>query len=1674
MGTLPPERQTIPERTRTPQELQASIEEAQAMLESGRTQEGKPIGKAKRETLNRQIREAKAQLATSKAHAPAADRNASVLDRLDEKGRESEKWLKDNGFFGGGGTLGANRFADPEAIYHLARVLAGDVARGIRTVQQAAEEMLRLLREQHGDAAKWLSEVTLKREINRQLRDYEQLLPAPAGEPVSPLAQAIKRQGDVHQRDSAVDRLRRAAKREKGVGAPQNKRTVLTDAKGEFVVGRVTDQDWIKRVQASLSSAELKNARGWYRDLEGFFAQYYGEAEAPRMALAWLLANQNESPSGAMRNVLRVRDQLAGRPKAGYKAAGLAEEKVRAALSGQDVTAGFGAKLSDFVDSAMQKTTRTFMGDDPRGGAPAVIDVWANRDVGKVDAPLLAYLTKRFGEKAVRGLVLDGDLISETDYEYGSQFYNGLVRYLDAQGFDGGNWRAEEAQAVGWVAMQRAMEKAPEFPEHLISKNSRRVSVGLDLGEGAPLRQSGVTTIPQEQADWLFKSLADRFDVKILRQHSGLGAYLSWTEPSTHLQVLGSPEAVQDFSDAVGYAAQQTEVIATRPLKSGNAYSLDLVQTNGRELAADAERADLYRDLRAAGAPAEMIEGFQPIETSSGQPGLRFLKFKGKWSQAQIERFEAAVRKVLESRDYVLESTHGPVELVSKSNDWKEQADGQTYLQGLTDRGRRADAEWLGDQLRPSFTARLQRAQTGDRGIAAEGRPEAGLQAPGGPTAERPAAAIAPEGTLERLVAAGTESQNWLHKNTGLNDVTRIVQPEYVYHMTRAIAGDVARGLISVHDAALQIYTRLKQQFGNLAGLTAREIETQIQSHIEAATGGMPLSPRGVPAVASGPVTLGSGLGAFEPLFTESLAQARDLAHKRAAAKAAMDKVATTPEQQHAGEEARYYFNSENDLWAARANQVFDTGKRKLVPETLRREAVGIYREFATRRAELLQFLHGDHQAMIDHHFRVSELAAGSRTREEAQRFYDAAIDRLDALRPAMRLALDWIDSGLPAAEAALNKTYTQYASEALSEGQRLKFLESRWTPEEYVPHLFHKTGTGLEAQPASVHSKPSAIRHFFGFGQRRSDPYPTMLHGVADGLVPKTMDPAAAFTIHASDFARTRATNLLEEYLVSWGLGKQGDQSNVPDGWERYSEDSEEFTKTHAYVDEAGGEPKIARTHLFGPRFMVRALEPLTSKNVTPTWRIPNTEISFAQVRARQRDLKQAILGLSAYHLLTENKMAFVAIGPTGMWKALGADRDSPEFHALEQDFIAQGGTTPIQGSVMEAYRGLNPGSIPTRGEILRAGVPGFNTVLAVGDKVTRFTFDNVQRKLKVTTYGLLKAAWKRDNPDADWTQTDKATRGIASFVNGTYGGLHWSNMGLTPGQVEVLRAFLLAPDWSLSNMVLAKYALDDLKLNPKELFDLSVHGENAKALAGTLTLKEARTKEAVQAKLARWFWIKQMIYGIALTAGLSYLFAGRLHPDLTNADVPWWSKRKLRALTSVYLGEDKDGNDVTQQVAFGGNASDAINLLGQVMEKGPAGVGTFTAGKAAPFTRLALHLATGRDGRGRLIADPRLDDAPKLGRYLGLIAADLTPIPLSIRSGAGSMFDALSEDGGAQLGSERFLNLAGPQATHVAPFGMKMTDKGLRADRTVDKEKASAWEQMLKNRPFPSRRAR
>ncbi|HTB10929.1 MAG TPA: DNA translocase FtsK [Bryobacteraceae bacterium] len=711
--------------------------------------------------------------------------------------------------------------------------------------------------------------------------------------------------------------------------------------------------------------------------------------------------------------------------------------------------------------------------------------------------------------------------------------------------------------------------------------------------------------------------------------------------------------------------------------------------------------------------------------------------------------------------------------------------------------------------------------------------------------------------------------------------------------------------------------------------------------------------------------TLGSGLGAFEPFFRDSIDEGKALLAKRQAAQAAMKATAGTPAERQSGEANRQWYTGERDWWQTRVNQAIDRSEKLFTPDVKTREAVGIMREFEHRPGELQQIYDGTHPSLA--------MAP------------PAALKRIEQLRPAMKLALN----PTPKMEKA-NRVYTNIAEKTLQEGQAGGFLGSRWKSDEYLPHIYHEPGvlggTGEEVAPAAPQDRINLtgnIGKHFQFAAKRFDEYPTMLHAVMDGKVPKTMDPADAFAIHGANFARARATHLFEKHLAANGMGHWGTEQTAPKDWVPLAGHSDEFTRI------GGG----GMQRLYVPPFIQKALKPVTDPEVSGT--------AFNAIRGAQRGLKEAILGLSGFHLLTENIVGLAGMGPGAMYKSLQRPLESPESLKWERDGAIHGLNTSITGRTMDAYRNLKPGSIPTRGEIVRAFIPGSKHVLEAARAITKFTFDNIQRRYKIGGYMLHSMAWDQQNPHGTPEQRSLARQGIASYLNGVFGGLHWENMGIGKAAVETARMLLLAPDWSGSNVALAKYA-GDAKLAAKEL-------PLRDKLAG------ATTKESVQARLSRAFWVKSIVGGLIATQMMSLL----------------WSHQYSKKPFLVYGGKDKDGKDVYINMAFRGAAGDLVHAAQLMEEHGLIqGAATFAGSKAAPFTKAAVHQFTGRNDFGREIAPAGLSPVANTVRSAGQLVSDVSPIPIAAKSLQHTM---LGDEAEKYSWSERALSMIGTPPQHV-----------------------------------------
>ena len=380
----------------------------------------------------------------------------------------------------------------------------------------------------------------------------------------------------------AVGNLRRKERSLGTFGEPQQR--IVLEANGErMVVGDINFDDWAERV-GTMNSNDIADYRKWYKVASEEFKKVFGNKEGDKYMLGWLLGNQNESPAGAFRSLLRAEEK--GRGVHQPFKAGLGETKIIQALGDDPITSGAAAKLFDFVDSAEGKRLRTFMGNNQRGGSPAVMDVHSTRDMGFVDETFHNWLRNKFGDQADQVLIDVKSAVKKPQYERGSEKMNRFAEEANRRGFMGGGWTAAEIQAVGWKYMGDKVGGGVQTIPEAIQSNIRRISSELAFAVGSPFDQAFGQTfrnMPYNDQRWLtdhvYRStlprLMDAVGVRGVANIAG-GKYGGVTPPSIQLDAFASPERAADMADTMGFVFQQDEVIRARPLGGGDTVSLNV------------------------------------------------------------------------------------------------------------------------------------------------------------------------------------------------------------------------------------------------------------------------------------------------------------------------------------------------------------------------------------------------------------------------------------------------------------------------------------------------------------------------------------------------------------------------------------------------------------------------------------------------------------------------------------------------------------------------------------------------------------------------------------------------------------------------------------------------------------------------------------------------------------------------------------------------------------------------------------------------------------------------------------------------------------------------------------------------------------------------------------------
>ena len=551
--------------------------------------------------------------------------------------------------------------------------------------------------------------------IAKMVKPVARVRLAPGGVPTSAAEQTIINQhrgtGLEFPENESARRLGAKAKRKPDAGKPANPRTVIKAPKGsnvpDFVTGDINYNDWVARHEHILDPNEIQHAAAWYKRVYPDFQKYQPDpSKVKKDAKAWLVAQQNISPAGAMNNVLMQKEQMArGVPEHLWTAGGMPNPTAaaREVLQNKPITGGVGQKIADFVDSAEGKPVRSWMGNHPKGGAPFVVDVHTARDAGMVDEELINHLTRLgYDPKQLAKLKKDlGTSPSESQYENRADWGRGLTGHLNKIDWQGRNdWTPAEVQAVGWMGMTKLTRNAEEDSESGLGRNFRRISYEIAPGSGSPWEQkyaSALEALPEDDRYAITHSVAAHamdhaaklagIDVHSLVH--GTGAWKQDQNPAAVGQSLATQKGADIAANALGYMLNQTEVWHNRakPITANpKGFGVDFIEHGSNHLADKDKLKDFWQKIMAADE-SKLLEGYQPITLPTGETGIRALIPKGgeKTKQAIENALQpgGSLHTALSAMPFNVNIGGHESEITKAHNNWSKDKNGESYLARL-------------------------------------------------------------------------------------------------------------------------------------------------------------------------------------------------------------------------------------------------------------------------------------------------------------------------------------------------------------------------------------------------------------------------------------------------------------------------------------------------------------------------------------------------------------------------------------------------------------------------------------------------------------------------------------------------------------------------------------------------------------------------------------------------------------------------------------------------------------------------------------------------------------------------------------------------------------------------------------------------------------------------------
>jgi hypothetical protein len=601
-----------------------------------------------------------------------------------------------------------------------------------------------------------------------------------------------------------------------------------------------------------------------------------------------------------------------------------------------------------------------------------------------------------------------------------------------------------------------------------------------------------------------------------------------------------------------------------------------------------------------------------------------------------------------------------------------------------------------------------------------------------------------------------------------------------------------------------------------------------------------------------------------------------------------------------------------------RGNQLSDKIKQ-LVPDKTEREALFWYKAAQGNNDFLLEMLS-----------------------EDQMKPYANSVKKAFSLSPNAMKALDMI-----------NQYYDESGKVAMELGTirnvRENYMNRIYKPEP--PKDYVKTETrGTAAKRTTGHAKARV--------------YDNELDAVMGGKQFATTDVADALSIHNEEMARVNTNRKLADAMIESGLGAWKKPDNVPDGWEQVGSISKSVPLKgqdgKALIGEDGNQV-ISKSVFVAPKGIAKGLAAIMEPNFV-------SRIDALRTLQKYQGLVKTVdLSLSFFHHFTMGAQVLYQGGVRTFLHIPVMDRmiKADSFAELEKDLVKHGGMTSKVEANQDVLRSLMQDDGGLMSKIGKT--PVIKQYFETTDKMGNFLFGKVQRYLKVMDYGEKISNWVAKNPEATNEEVKAAKVGIGKEINAAYGGLNWEAMGMTRSNLSLFRLGLLAPDWTISNYELLKYAI----------------GENPIAdLKNFISRTSDKTQTA--SALSRKHILTALIGGMVFTEGINKLMTGH------------------------FTNQNKKGHELEIEISpnvyvslLRGGIGDITKFASMVSESGLAGGTRFAQGKLSPLLRTAIGSLNNTQYTGRAIV--KKGEGPALSSYhiIAYLLANAGPIPF----GAGAL---------------------------------------------------------------------